>query len=87
MNSIIRKENIQFSTERIKSANNEHDIWNGLKDVANPKKASAWKLKTGNTTTGDNTKPWLLYIRVPYNWLTVYPNREVRKQLLKSVHV
>ena len=43
------------------------DIWNGLKDVANPKKASAWKLKTGNTTTGDNTKPWLLYIKVPYN--------------------
>ena len=43
--SKIRQESVAYNTERVKSANNEGDVWKIVKEVTNLHSSNSWSLK------------------------------------------
>ena len=53
VNSEIRKDNVNFNSERIKQAKDENEIWKVVSDITKPNADHTWNMKTEEGNTND----------------------------------
>ena len=53
VNSALKKDSVNFNSDRIKQAKDENEIWNVVSDITKPNAEHTWNMKTENGNTSD----------------------------------